>query len=503
MSSHPRNPSKWAIVIGASVAGLLAARVLADHFERVVLIERDRLEDGPAPRKGTPQVLHAHGLLARGREVIEQLLPGFTEALQAQGAVVGDIAHDVAFGVARRRFARTHCGHLGVFASRPLIEAELRRRVLAIANVYLLAEVDVIAPEWNAAGDAVCGVRARSRTDGSAAPSLRADLVVDCSGRASHSPRWLAERGFAPPAEERVPVDLQYLSAYFRRDPASGIHVHGAISAASSAQPRGGVILAQEPDALGRARWVLTLGGYAGDHPQPTLKGLRDRAREIGMAEMVALAEHGEMIGGLLHYRHRHSVRRHYEKLERFPAGYLVMGDAIASFTPSYGQGMTVAACEALALRDALADADGQALLHRRFFGAASRIVDTPWQLSVGGDLALPMVPGPRPLASRAVNAWVAAVQRAAADDPQVAIAFMKVMHMLDAPASLFAPGLVWRVVRSAAARIFGGRPQASENTAVNAVVPPSPTMARDADRAEPIAINSIAASACRASSEG
>ena len=187
------------------------------------------------------------------------------------------------------------------------------------------------------------------------------------------------------------------------------------------------------------------MGGFAGDHAAATLQALRERAADIGSPELVKITHEGEMIGEVIRYTMPHSQRRHYEKLARFPAGLLVLGDALTSFNPIYGQGMTVAACEALALREQLAL--GQAGLARRFFRAAARVVDIPWQLAVGGDLSIDTVPGKRALPLRLVNAYVARIYRVAPHDAEVSAAFQKVVHMLQGPQTLFAPRLLWRVL--------------------------------------------------------
>ena len=434
-----------AVVIGGSIAGLLAARVLAEHFGEVCVLERDELPEAPGARKGTPQANHTHGLLARGRLVMEQLFPGFTDGLVARGGLVGDLGVDVVLDADRRRFARSKTGCTGVLASRLAIEAELRARTRRWPRVRFVTGVDVQEPCFDAATARVTGVRYAPRQRASETTELRAALVVDCSGRGSHSPTWLERWGFEAPAEERVRIDLAYTTAYFRRDPDEATDVFGVISVATPALPRPAVVLAQEPDAAGRPRWVATVGGYADDQPEVTLQAIRHRARELGSPELLRLAEHGEPIGEVLRYRFPHSQRRRYERLARFPEGYLVMGDAIASFNPIYGQGMTVAACEALALGDALAA--GRGGLARRFFRAAARVVDIPWQLAAGADLALPVVPGHRPLPVRLVNAYIGRVQRAAARDPVVATAFLMVMHLMAQPPTLFAPRILWRVL--------------------------------------------------------
>jgi 2-polyprenyl-6-methoxyphenol hydroxylase-like FAD-dependent oxidoreductase len=440
-------PTRRAAVIGASIAGLLAARILSERFDEVVLLERDPLPNGAAPRKGTPQAAQPHGLLARGRQVLDGLFPGFSEALVAQGALYGDAGGDVAVDANGQRLARASLGVNALACSRLSIEAEIRRRVRGLPNVRVLDGVDVIAPVHE--DGRVSGLRWQPRNDDNRADAepqtLAAALVVDCSGRASRSPAWLRDWGYAPPAEERVQVGIAYTSAYFRRAPGQPPFAC-VIGAATAALPRPSILIAQEPDEQGRERWVAGVGGYTGDHVAISREAMAERARQINHPEIAALAERGEMIGEPMRYGFPHSQRRRYERLARFPAGYLVMGDALASFNPIYGQGMTVAACEALALRDALAHgADGMA---RRFFKAAARVVDAPWQIAVGGDLALPVVPGPRPFPVRLVNTYLARLQRVAVHDPVLAGAFLKVVQMLAPPESLMAPRLMWRVWR-------------------------------------------------------
>ncbi len=438
-----RSPlGRRAIVLGASMAGLLAARVLAERFDEVWLLERDALPEGALPRKGTPQALHAHGLLARGREVLESLFPGFTAALAAQGAVLGDLQANAPFVAGGRRFAHGISGQCGIAASRPAIEAELRRRVLGHPRVRALTGIDIVRPALD--GARVTGVHIVQRSTG-CAQTLSADLVIDCTGRGSRTPAWLRDWGFEAPAEERVEVGLAYATVYLRREPAHAPGIAALVFAATPEMPLPGVLLAQEPDGDGVPRWVVTLGGYPGDHPPAAMEALRERARRMGDATLQGVLREAEPLGPVQRYNFAHSQRRRFEALAHFPERFLVMGDAIASFNPVYGQGMTVAACEALALRRALDR--GFDALHRRFFAAAGRAIDVPWQLAVGGDLAIPSVPGVRPRMLRLVNAYLARVFRAAPRDPKVALAFLKVAHLVAPPASLFAPHIVGRAL--------------------------------------------------------
>jgi 2-polyprenyl-6-methoxyphenol hydroxylase-like FAD-dependent oxidoreductase len=446
-----------AVVLGASLAGLLTARVLCERFGEVVLLERDELPDRPAPRKGTPHAVHPHGLLARGCQILESLFPGFSDALIEQGAVPGDVAKDVAIDANRRRFAQGESGLMALAVSRLAIEAELRRRVRALPGIRMVTNVDVLAPVHDSSIGRVTAVRYRPRGGARDEHLLPAALVVDCTGRGSRSPGWLRDWGYDQVPEERVVIGLCYTSAYFRRDAGVRPPLAAIIGTATPELPRPYALIAQEPGEDGGARWVATVGGYAGDHVEPTLEAMRDRACAVGISEIASLAERGETIGPVIRYGFPHSQRRRYERLQRFPRGYLLLGDALASFNPIYGQGMTAAACQAVALDAALAGGEDGAA--KRFFRAAARVIDAPWQLAVGGDLALPAVPGPRPLAVRIINAYVARLQRAAEHDARVALAFIRVIHLIAAPASLFAPQVFLRVM-------FAGDRRRETNTA-------------------------------------
>lgn len=442
--STPPFLGQRAVVLGASIAGLLAARALAGRFAEVLLLERDELPLGAIPRKGTPQAIHPHGLLAKGREVLESLFPGFTESLVRQGAILSARPEHLLLVAGGRRFARGARSLQGIGVSRLAIEAELRRRVLALPSVRAVTGVDVRSPVLDAERQRVVGV-AISHREGELEETLAADLVVDCTGRGSRAPSWLTSWGYDAPDEERVEVGIRYVSAYFRR----GAHPEGfpvgVICSATAQLPRPAVMIAQEPGTDGVPRWVVGVGGYAGDHGEATLEGLRRRAREIGCDEIVRITHDAEPLGDVVRYRFPYSQRRRYERLARFPGRFLLMGDALTSFNPIYGQGMTTAACEALALGTAL-DL-GLEDVHRRFLAAAARVIDTPWQLAVGADLAIPAVRGERTFRTRLLNGYIAWLQGAAEHDAHVALAFVRVVHLVAPPESLVSPGMVARVL--------------------------------------------------------
>jgi hypothetical protein len=291
----------------------------------------------------------------------------------------------------------------------------------------------------------VLGVAAVER-DGAAGQSIRhwdADLVVDATGRTSRTPEWLAAIGFEPPEEERVEVDLAYSTRHYRREPG---HLDGAIGALVSASPdcqRGGALLAQEGD-----RWICTLAGFFGDRPPVDPEGFEAYAGTLLSPVLHEVISSAVPLDEPRRFRFPASVRRRYERLTRTPQGLLVVGDAICSFDPIYGQGMTVAALQALALRELLSGGLDRPGLAAAFYQVAATTIDNPWQIAVGGDMRLPGYRGPVDRRTRVVNAYLAKVQRAASLDPVVGTAFIRVAQLEAPPSSLMSPGVMTRVLR-------------------------------------------------------
>ena len=411
-----------AIVIGASMAGLLAARALADFYERVTVVDRDTLPAGCAGRRAVPQGRHVHSLMPRGQDCIEALLPGFGAEIVAAGAPTYRAMEDLRFELGGRRLARASLGLTGIVAGRPLIEGHVRRRVREHQNVRLLDGCDALGLVGD--GDRVAGVRILRRADGSSAETLAADLVVCATGRGARVPAWLAALGFPPPAEERLPVDIAYASRYVRLPPGALDGDKLVLIGPRADLPRALFLFAQEDD-----RFILTVAGYGPEHRPPAdPAGFDAFAATAAPPDVREALRAAAPIAPVVTHVYPASVRRRYDRMARFPAGLLVCGDALCAFNPVYGQGMTVAAAEALALRDCLAD--GEHDLARRFFAAARAPVDHAWTLTTGADLALPAVAGPRPLRVRAVNAYLRRLRAVAQRDPEVAGALVSVIGM-------------------------------------------------------------------------
>ncbi len=428
-----------AIVIGASMGGLLAARALADFYDTVTVLERDHFPVVDEPRKGVPQGRHAHGLLARGREVIEQFFPGWTDEVVADGGIRGDIAGDVLWvghGVALKT---TPSDLLGLLASRPALEGHVRRRLFKLPNVRVIAGCavqDLVASEDRSA---ILGVRVKIES----APEqvMTADLVIDASGRGSLSPAWLEALGYIKPEEERIEIGIGYTTRLYRRKPSDLGGKVAIVVAGSGPNWRNGVIAYHSAD-----RWIVSIGGYLGDHAPVDAQMFAAYAGSLPTSEIYDIVAHAEPVSDFVSYRYPANLRRRYERLAQFPKNYLVFGDALCSFNPVYGQGMTVAAEEATLLQRALRE--GTADLARRFFGLAGVAVDTPWDIAVGNDLRHPQVQGARPAKVRFINWYIGKLHQAARHDAWLAIAFLRVANLMAPPPSLLHPAIIARVIR-------------------------------------------------------
>lgn len=435
--------SDHAVVIGASMAGLLAARALSEFFERVTVLDRDDLPATVMPRRGVPQSRHTHGLLARGREILEELFPGLSAELIAQGAVAGDLQADLRWYNDGRRLHPAPSGLAGMGVSRPLLESYVRARVGALPGVEILGGRDVIGPAVTRERHVsqVNGVRILSGTEDGGEEIMPADLVVDASGRGSRSPVWLEELGYSRPAEQSIGIRMVYVTQHYRREPR---HFDGGpgvlVGSVPPGLPRGGAMIAQEG-----GRWIVSLAGALGEEPPLDVEGFVAFAATLAAPDIAEVLRDAQPLDEPVRARFPASVRRRYEHLQTFPEGYLVVGDAISSFNPVYGQGMAVAAAQALVLRGCLCR--GRTRLAQRFFRRAARLIDVPWSTAVGNDLRFPEVDGPRPIQLRLANRYVTRLHIAAEQDPVIGRTFLRVANLLARPERLLAPDIALRVL--------------------------------------------------------
>jgi 2-polyprenyl-6-methoxyphenol hydroxylase-like FAD-dependent oxidoreductase len=443
------HPYSSAIVVGASMSGLLAARALSSYFDRVTVIERDLLPASPAMRQGVPQSAHAHGLLASGYRVLDTYFPGLIAEPEALGAPSGDVAGSFLWFQYGRWKLRYESGLRGITVSRPCLEYAVRRHLTALRNVTFLDGTAAVKPTFDAAKARVTGVVVRPR-DGTPETTLDTDLVVDATGRGSQSPKWLEEWGYGRPPITTVTVNVGYSTRIFERRPGEFFNSMGGVVAGTPpGSTRLAAVLAAETN-----RWVITLGGTLGDHPPTDDDQWTRWAATLPVPAVHELVRTARPLTEIVTYRFPANQRRSYETMKRFPAGFLVIGDALCSFNPIYGQGMSVAAMEAKALEVTLAA--GHDRMAERFYARARKIVDIPWTIATGEDLRYPQVKGARPVGFHLINRYMECVHAAAAHDPVVCRKFFEVLNLLSPPTSLMTPAVAWRVLARKSAPGYG-----------------------------------------------
>ena len=422
-----------AIVIGASMSGLLAARVLSDFYNEVMIIERDTLTDRIENRRGVPQGWHAHAILSGGSVALERQFPGITQEMVNSGALLSDVSNDGRWFFEGAALKRAPSPTRAILASRPLLECTIRKRIRVIKGMSILEGQSVKHLHYS--GGRVKGVRTGEGI-------LYADLVVDASGRGSQAPMWLEWLRFPVPRAETVEVNVAYSTRIFRRRTSDIDGDLFAVVPATPDIPQSGVIVAQEGD-----RWIATLVGRFGQLPPTDLAGFIGFSKKLNDPHMYRAIRNAEPIGDARTMRFPASIRRRYEEVTRSPHGFLAFGDAICSFNPVYGQGMTVAALQAEALRAQLEK--GADDLPKRFYGSAAKLIDNPWNIAVGSDLKLPETKGRRTFGGKVMNWYIARLHRLGHRDTEAAQAFLRVTQLLDEPSTLMRPSLAFRVLLS------------------------------------------------------
>ncbi len=425
-----------AVVIGASIAGMCAARVLSDFYDRVTVFERDELPSGPANRAAVPQGRHVHLLMARGAAELESHFPGLLDDMVAAGVpILANRPDCIHFGAAGHVLGTTHRlrdEFTAYVPSRPQLEWQIRRRATAIANVDVV-RASVAQPSFDAAWHRVTGV---TLDTGDAVP---ADLVVDAAGRGARLPIWLQQWGFDRPPENSVDVGIGY-ATHQLRIPDGLITEKVVIAGASREQPRGLGMLYYEDGT-----WGLTTFGVAKVEPPQDFSAMCALADEVLPPHIAAAIRQGEPIGDVAFHKYPTSRWRRYHKLERFPSGILPFGDAVASFNPTFGQGMTMSFLQAGHLRRAL-ESPGRDLA-REFNRATAKSTFPVWTMTAIGDLVLHRASGPRPWWYGPVGGLFDQFLGAAETDPVLAEWFLRRFSLLDSLYMVPSTRLVGRTI--------------------------------------------------------
>lgn len=435
--------TKRALVLGGSMAGLLAARVLSERYDQVTIVDRDDLTRTRGDRRGVPQGRHAHVLQGRGQQVLEELFPGLTDAMRAGGAPCGDALAEARLHFNGHRLSTAQAGFFMVSASRPFLEGHVRARVAEIPHVTFAPPCDIAGLASTGNGRAVTGARVFRRAHGSTSEVLEADFTVDATGRGSRAPAWLEQLGHPRPEEEQVGLDVRYATATFPL-PADVLDGDwGSLQAPTPDFPRGGAF-----SRLEDGRWLLTLIGVQGERPPTDPPGFHAFAGSLRFPDIYDAIRGIEPLERPAAYHFPANVRRRYERLSEAPSGFVVMGDGLCSLNPVYGQGMTVAALQALALRTHLERFSTPR--PRRLAGDLARVVDAPWEIAIGNDLAFPGAQGRRRRKLQILTAYMARLHAVAEHDATVAKAFVRASNLVDPPEALMHPRMLLRVWRGA-----------------------------------------------------
>ena len=439
-----------AVVIGAGIGGLTAAGAVAQHFERVDILERDRLATSVASRSGTPQDRHPHGLLAGGLQALDQIFPGFKSDLAAAGAVPVSFAREVQFerpdvGVLPKRDFRISV----LCATRPLVELVLRRRTEAVSNITLRPASRVIGMVPMAGRAGASGVQFVNGSERS--ETLDADLVVDASGRAAPTLTLLDAFCWDRPQITDIGVDITYATAVVEIPPNATTDWKVVLTLPDPPYLALHAVLVPTEDD----HWIVAIADHSATAWIETWDAFLDASRSLITPTVYNALRYAQPPEGIRHYRFPVSTWKHFERLPRLPRGVLPVADSFCRFNPIHGQGMSSAAKQARLLKDVLnlaaADPDPLAAAQAGFMTEVASVLETPWTMSTSADLAFPQTRGERPDNFAEAQRFEAALFRAAVVDPVVHRAMTEVAQLLQSHHRLQEPDMMRRIEAASA----------------------------------------------------
>lgn len=429
----------------------MAARVLADHYDEVVLVERDHIPPGVENRPGVPQARHLHFLMKRGLQVVDQLFPGVKADLQAAGSHVVDQGTDFRILYRYGWSPKVKTGLEIITFTRPLLESTMRRHLTANPKITFVDGFEVAGLVLGEDRTAVTGIRIvpRRRVEGETEEQiLRADLVVESAGRMSPTPQWLQEVGYDAPEESEVDAFWGYATRIY--EPPAGWQADWKILLLMNRppyQPRAGII-----QPIEGGRWLVTIAGVMHDYPPTEEESFLQFARSLSSPELYNAISQAKPLTKIWGYRKTSNRLRQYDKLAKMPKGFVTLGDSVCAFNPVYGLGMTLTGMEVEELERCLRASDGGRTLDPLTFQkGVARLVTAPWALTTGEDLRWPATQGGKITPKVKLMHWyIDQVIRLIPESPEVYTAFQEVNHMMKGPESLFRPKVLFRVLKQA-----------------------------------------------------
>ncbi|MEG4444538.1 FAD-dependent monooxygenase [Microcoleus sp. AT9_B5] len=442
-----------AIIIGGSLAGLLASRVLAQHFDRVSIVERDFFPEKPAPRPGIPQSRHLHILFNRGKIILEEFFPGLENELVAAGAPSLDPRSIGWFSPAGWAPQFSPDFNDLIMFSRDLLDWQIRRRLAENTNVHFLEGGTVTGLLANASRAEIAGVSVRFRDRHNPGnihtENLHADLVVDAGGKVSKTPQWLKTLGWEPPQETVINAFVGYASRIYQCRGKLSDTAPVFVSPGPPFRTRGGAIFPIEGN-----RWIVGLAGGDRDYPPADEAGFLEFARSLPTPTIYHAIKDAEAITPVYSYRGTENRLRHYDRFSRYPENLIIIGHAVCAFNPVYGQGMTVAALDAQMLDKCLqkqrerypeGDLTG---FGRQFQQKLAKIHTVPWTFAISQDSRYRRSTGAKlNLATRLTIDYMDLVLKVLVSDAKVCQAFLEVLHMIESPAVLFSPSIAVKAI--------------------------------------------------------
>jgi 2-polyprenyl-6-methoxyphenol hydroxylase-like FAD-dependent oxidoreductase len=431
------DPQNRAVIVGAGMAGLMAAAALADTFDEVLIIEKDRLPDSPKVRKGVPQGAHVHTFLGYAVQAMEALLPGIMEELYSAGAVRIRRNQDIWFHDPGGPTPIRDVGIVTPSVTRPLLEHVTRQRVVALPNIRIQDKTrlqDFVTNGKNR----INGVTIEH---GGMSQHIPANFVAECSGRASRLPRWLPAHGYGEVPAQCLKISMAYTSGLFRPPP-------------ELAEERWACLMLAKPPGLRAAYltpvdggfWLATMYGRGGDMAPRETQGFVEWAKGLAHPIIHEKLVQAKSVSDFKTYKIPMGIWNRYDQMRAFPHGLIPMGEALTCFNPMYGQGISLAAGQALSLRTALASGLDDHLA-TRYFEGCSELNSTGWSVMETLDFAYATTLGERPADIEERWRISAAIRQLSERDQEVHKLRVRVTHLLDSPNVLTRPDIIERAL--------------------------------------------------------